>query len=255
MSLKRGPSITKDGLVMCVDAKDPSSYNGSGSTWTDVCGHCNASISNASYNSNGYFVLDGTDDYFIIDDAYSGLFADNTPFTVEIWAYKDTDNSNTSPMLMHYRGGSNYPSITMLAYGTNGNFSDYGSTMEADNDQDGDSSSGTSLYSDRNNSIDPDGAWSLFGLTYEGQSNSHEANIYFNGSNISTATSTASVVWKKPTSPYEGGPVIGSSAHSVGNTTHGFEGGMALIRIYSRALTPEEMSNNYNSQKSRFGHS
>lgn len=146
MAIKRGPNIVRDGLVLCLDAKDPNSYSGSGSTWTDLVGNGNATITNAVHNSDGYFILDGNGDYLIIDDSSSSVMADNTPFTVEMWAVKDTDNTNTSPMLFHYRGSSGYPSFTIIGYGTNGNYSDFGSTMEADNDQDGDGTTGTSLF-------------------------------------------------------------------------------------------------------------
>jgi hypothetical protein len=225
----------------------------SGDSWFDLMNNGNATLTNAVYNSNGYFIFDGNGDYAIIDDDSSLIMADNTPFTVEMWAAKDTDNTNSSPMMLHYRGISGYPSFTILAYGTNGDYGDYGSTMEADNDQDGDGTTGTSLFSDRNNAIDPNGAWGLFTVSYTGSSGNHEVNIYFNGSKISSATSTSSQVWKKPTNPYNGGITIGSSAHSVGNTTHGYEGKIASIRIYNRKLTDSEILQNYNAHKTRFG--
>ena len=225
----------------------------SGAAWFDLMNNGNATITNAIYNSNGYFILDGNGDYAIIDDDSSLIMADNTPFTVEMWAVKDTDNTNASPMLFHYRGSSGYPSFTILGYGTNGDYSDFGSTMSADNDQDGDGTTGTSLFSDRNNAIDPNGAWGLFTVSYTGSSGNHEVNIYFNGSNISSASSTSSLVWKKPTNPYNGGITIGSSAHNVGNTTHGFEGKIATIRIYNKVLSSTEILQNYEAHKSRFG--
>jgi hypothetical protein len=35
MSLNHSPRIVTDGLVLCLDAADPKSYNGSGTTWFD----------------------------------------------------------------------------------------------------------------------------------------------------------------------------------------------------------------------------
>ena len=254
MAYHNNPRIVTDGLVLCLDANAKRSYGGSGSTWTDLAGNGNATITNAVYNSGGYFTLDGDGDYLIIDDSSSSVMADNTPFTVEMWATKDTDNTNTSPMLLHYRGSSGYPSFTIQAYGTSGNYSDYGSVMETGADQDGDSSSnGGTLFSDRNNSIDPDGAWGLFTVSYYGQSGYHEGNIYFNGSYISSSTTSLTNVWKKPTNPYNGGITIGSSAHGVGNTTHSFEGKISIIRIYNRKLSNDEILQNYEAHKTRFG--
>ena len=39
MAITRGPNIVRDGLVLCLDAKDPNSYPGSGSTWYDLSGN------------------------------------------------------------------------------------------------------------------------------------------------------------------------------------------------------------------------
>jgi len=256
MAVHGGPDIVTDGLVLSLDATDKNSYPGSGATWSDLSGNGNdGTITNATFSTvgGGSINFDGNGDYMIIDDDNANLFANDTDFTIEIWAVKDTDNANEYPMLMHYRGGANYPSFGLIVYGTSGNFSDYGWTMEADTDQDGDGSDYVSLFSDRNNSIDPDGEWGLFTVTYSGSSGSHAGGVYFNGSFISQDTGSASQVWKKPTSPYNGGPTIGSSAHSVGNTTHGFEGKMAIIRIYRKALSASEISQNFNAQRSRFG--
>ena len=63
MSLSRGPSIVRDGLVLCLDAKDPNSYSGSGSTWSDLSGNGfnYAFGSNLSYSSsNKTFTLSST---------------------------------------------------------------------------------------------------------------------------------------------------------------------------------------------------
>lgn len=57
MGTSYNSNIVTDGLVLCLDAANPRSYPGSGSTWYDLSGsNRNFSIqSNASWNSNGYF--------------------------------------------------------------------------------------------------------------------------------------------------------------------------------------------------------
>jgi len=220
--------------------------------WTNTAFKGNATIKNAIYNTSGYFTLDGNGDYFILDDDDSSIFANDTDFTIEIWCAKDQDNSNTSPMMLHYRGLSSYPAIGFIAYGTNGNYSDYGFTCEVDNDQDGDGTTGTAIFSKRNVSIDPNG-WAQHVGVYKKVSTTHYGKVYLNGVYKDQATTTNSLVWKKPTNPYNGGITIGSSAHSTGNTTHSFEGKMGLIRIYNRALTDDEILQNFNAHKTRFG--
>ena len=41
MSVYAGPKITDSGLVLCLDAGNPVSYPGSGTTWRDVSGQSN----------------------------------------------------------------------------------------------------------------------------------------------------------------------------------------------------------------------
>lgn len=63
MAITRGPNIVRDGLVLCLDAKDPNSYPGSGSTWYDLSGN-NFDYTlgaNLTYNSsNKTFTLSNT---------------------------------------------------------------------------------------------------------------------------------------------------------------------------------------------------
>lgn len=57
--------IVTNGLVLCLDAADPNSYPGSGTTWFDLSGgNRNFTLVNGpTWNPGGYFVLDGTNDY------------------------------------------------------------------------------------------------------------------------------------------------------------------------------------------------
>ena len=76
MALAHSPKIVTDGLVLCLDAANPKSYPGSGTTWTDLSGNGNNGtlVNGASYNSvnNGVFVLDADDGNDV--DAYDVVF-------------------------------------------------------------------------------------------------------------------------------------------------------------------------------------
>ena len=258
-----GPQIVTEGLVCHLDANNAKSYPGAGTTWYDLSGHGSNGTNTGVTFGNGdaitatdsiasYFIYDGTSDYTIINDDHAEFMANDTNFTFEIWAVKDQDNANSSPKFMHYRAGDGYPYVTMLCYGTNGNYTDYGWAAGYDDDQDGQDTSGGDLFSDRNNSIDPNG-WGHHVGTYRGNAGIHIGSVYFNGEHLSSVSTTTANVWKKPTSPDTGGVAIGSSAHSVGNTTHGFEGKIAIVRFYKRALTHAEIKQNFNANRSRFG--
>ncbi len=61
------PAIVTDSLILYLDAANPRSYGGSGTTWYDISGNNNhASLVNGvtySSSNGGIFALDGTDDY------------------------------------------------------------------------------------------------------------------------------------------------------------------------------------------------
>lgn len=70
MALSHSPSIITSGLTSCVDAGNPRSYPGTGTTWIDASGNGNNStlVNGPTYTSgtNGYFSFDGIDDYTTI---------------------------------------------------------------------------------------------------------------------------------------------------------------------------------------------
>jgi len=71
-------NIVTDGLVLCLDAANPRSYPGSGTTWYDLSGngyHCE--LANTTFNTNhgGSIDFDGTDSY--------GAFDTNIPLGFE----------------------------------------------------------------------------------------------------------------------------------------------------------------------------
>ena len=59
-----GPDIVTDGLILSLDAASSRSYPGTGTTWYDLSGqgaHAEA-VNMPTWNSNGYFEFDGTND-------------------------------------------------------------------------------------------------------------------------------------------------------------------------------------------------
>jgi|TARA_R100000081_G_C4746825_1_gene132081 hypothetical protein len=100
MGTNYSPRIVTDGLVLCLDAKDIKSYAGSGTTWTDRSGNDNdGSIDGATFNSNGYFELDGTNDKIT-----TGAKLSNTENgSIYLWV-KPATPPNTSGHMLFYQG-------------------------------------------------------------------------------------------------------------------------------------------------------
>lgn len=67
MAVAYNPQIATNGLVLALDAGNPKSYPGSGTTWTDLSGRGNnGTLTNGptySSSNGGSLILDGTNDY------------------------------------------------------------------------------------------------------------------------------------------------------------------------------------------------
>ena len=69
MGIKYNPRVVTDGLVFCVDAASKRSYLGTGTTWTDLAGSNNGTLTNGptfSSDNGGSIVFDGSDDYVLL---------------------------------------------------------------------------------------------------------------------------------------------------------------------------------------------
>lgn len=84
MGLAHSPSIVTNGLVLCLDAANRKSYPGSGTAWTDLSGNNNTgTLTNGptfSGTNRGAIVFDGVDDYVDFFAPNLGSIA-----TVELW--------------------------------------------------------------------------------------------------------------------------------------------------------------------------
>jgi len=78
--------IVKNGLKVWLDAGISESYSGSGTTWYDISGNnYDAALSGPAWDSNGYFVFDGsTDKAEIVSFPYTN-FSTSGGGTIEIW--------------------------------------------------------------------------------------------------------------------------------------------------------------------------
>ena len=87
MGIAYNPSIVRDGLVLYLDAANPKSYPGSGTTWTDLSGNGNThTVTGSPTYSSGKFTLNGSNG-FVKSSAMTGVSTTNT---VVLW-YSTTD--------------------------------------------------------------------------------------------------------------------------------------------------------------------
>ncbi len=93
MATEGGPNIVTDKLSLILDAANPKSYPGSGTTWGDLSGLNNnvTLVNGTSFNSSnlGSFEFDGTNDY--ASRSSNSTFAlDGGDYTIDGWYYPTT---------------------------------------------------------------------------------------------------------------------------------------------------------------------
>lgn len=120
MGLSHSPRIKTNGLILCLDAANPKSYSGSGSSWFDISGNGNHfTLYNGPSFSNGTLTFDGVNDYArsnfdILFNNYSYIIVDifvRTNSTTGGMMYEITPNWNTTTggfgLAPHSNGNTN----------------------------------------------------------------------------------------------------------------------------------------------------
>lgn len=104
MTIQYNASIVRNGLVLHLDAANPKSYPGSGTTWTDLSGNGNngAFTNSPTYldAAKGQIAFDGVDDYITVQNS-SSLNPANS--TLICWARSNTELWNNNGFLMSKR--------------------------------------------------------------------------------------------------------------------------------------------------------
>ena len=235
--------IVTDGLVFAVDAANYESYPGSGTTWSDLAGDNGGSlVNNPSYDTTngGVFTFDGVDDY--LTTGYDDFTPDlSSGHTLDIWM-KTSMTARSEPFGFLNQSDS-------LAYrfkiNTEANSSTYSSGKAGLYLR---ATSGQIFSFDCDAGIN-DGSWHNICFVVN-NAGSHSANAYLDGSSISTTTrqNTSPTSWG--TSSY---PAWVGAVNNRGATLVPLNGSIAQVKAYNRALSADEITQNYNALKSRFG--
>lgn len=238
-------TIVQQGLVLNLDAGNPYSYAGAGTTWYDVSGNGNhATLYNSpTWNSNGYFSLNGTNNYIkttstlnlstynavtvlVIFKARSYPVSGNVKFICEfttdfnsfqtgfVWTYNDTSLSQNYEVFTSIKGDVGY---NIGVWNKNN-------------------------YNDLN--------WEISTAVFDKSQTSAETSLYNQGA-------LANVI----SNPFTG--YTSNNTNNFGNDYLfiGCRGGanyftdldIASILVYNRALSAAEILQNYNATKGRFG--
>ena len=213
MGLAHSPSIISDGLVFYLDAANTRSYSGSGLTVNGLVGGIGGTL------INGVGFTSTNSGSFTFDGTNDQILLNNTilsgsqDFTISAWV---ESTGGTGTIFANYSAGN----LQMLYSPSYVGFWLDNSSAYA--------SSANYKAGAVNFTIQRSGGSNLF--------------VYLNGILIKTGSSNASI---GSTSNFRLG------ASSGGNEL--FQGKIYNIQIYNRALTEQEILQNYNATRKRFG--
>ncbi len=218
--------ISNSGLVLHLDAGNTASYSGSGTTWNDLSGNgSNVTLTSTSYSSSngGSIVFNGTTSYA---DFTANIGSTNV-VTVEMWV---KTNSLTSPVGMYFGFGlyDAWTSGGNIGYNTSAG------------DLQGISSSQVDF-------LGIVGGWRHLVFVMNAGSKTNN-KIYVNGESqtMNQVYGTFSTV----NATFNAGNGRISSWRNDLNWRMNMN--VANFKVYSRELTQQEITNNFNANKSRF---
>lgn len=223
MAFFRGPNIVMNGLVYAIDAGSTRSYPGSGTTVTSLVGTSTGTLNNGVGFTNSYeggFTFDGSNDYISINDSILNVDA----FTVEA-VVNIAHNTGNETILGIGNGSSSGIWFLKHRSGLGNRLVMHG-------------------YDGVNPRIDvissnivPDAENTYVAVTFNGTS----YQLYIEG--VADGNSVSD------------NKVGATSTNYIGrlNTSSYVAGTIYTVKLYNRALSAAEISQNYNAQKSRFG--
>jgi hypothetical protein len=235
--------IVTDGLVLCLDAADRNSYVSGSTTWSNVAGVNNGTLVNGpTFNtgSGGSIVFDGVNDYANFGNTFN--YDVSTPFSLACW-FKTNNNESNSPLTISGKAIINSPYTGYqlglnICTGTAGDRGKFGLAIV---------NTTVTIMQRQTVLAYNDNIWHYGVATYDGSSTRAGMLIYIDGQVASVTDFNSSSIT---------GTMSNAANFEVGardGINQPFPGSIATIQIHSRALTAQEVLQNYNAQKSRFG--
>jgi hypothetical protein len=218
-----GPDdIVTNGLVLYLDAGNPSSYPGSGTNWTNINGSSfNGTLTNGpTYNSSnlGNIVFDGSNDFVSVVGSTS-----ITTATLLIWVYRNGNQPNYAGMF--YSRGSSANGINFFSTTNNLSYTWNGAP---------------NTYNFSSGLVVPNLQWSMCAVSISATN----AVLYVGSSNgLLSATNNVS---NSPT-------IINGLRIASDNFWSPFKGSVSNAMFYNRALSQTEIKQNFDAMKGRYG--
>lgn len=221
-------SIVTSGLTYHIDAGNTNSYPGSGTVWTDLSGNNYATTlwNSPTYSTDGggSIVFNGTTQYATTNTSLADITAD---WTMNIW-YKTAGSTNLGSLLVRGNLDETYQWRCELDAST-------GKVRFVMRNPSDESVLGTTST---NNA-----GWKMATYVKSGTTVTVYLNAVSENSNTITNLSSATNIVAHAT--------IGRLGNSVG--PYYYNGSIAIIQAYNRALSLSEIQQNFDARRSRYG--
>jgi hypothetical protein len=235
-TLSGGPNVILDGLVLWLDAANTKSYISGSNIWNDLSrnNYSGSLINGPTFDSNngGTIVFDGVDDYVQIDNP---IILQNQNFSISVW-FNITSATNIITSMIDYDHAAFQGWVIQSEDATTNRYyylAYYnGSSFEPQ------SNFGVGKGVQLTNNV-----WQNLVYTKNGTA----VIGYLNGTQVYSATASTSTVSYQPSKNLR----IGGAVSVFANRS--FNGRVATTQIYNRALSQQEILQNYNATKTRFG--
>jgi hypothetical protein len=225
------PNHVTSNLVLYFDPSNPSSYSGSGDVINDLSGNgLNGTMSNISYTSP-YFTYNGTSSNIIVADN-ALLEPGGGDWSIEFWVNHSVITGSSRVLISKTDGGGGGD----WGYGLR--TSNIGNTFV-------EIGSGTTSTTSPFSTLSINTWYHVVGVWTNVATNT--LVLYVNGVSIGTRFHSFASV-KNTTSPLSIGSFGDGSAFG-----QWLNGRMGIVRMYNKALTFSEVSQNFNADKSKYG--
>ena len=232
MSLSHSPKIVTDGLVLCLDAANPRSYLKTGTTWSDLAGAndgtlTNMDATNFSSDNRGVFSFDGSNESINMP---ADSITPPLPLSVSFWVYFDV-SGNWARVFASSSGSSTYRGFWIQKNTSNKITMAYG---------DGNGGAGPNRRTKTaTQSVDINKWINVTGVIR----GATDMDIYVDGINYAGTYSGTGGSLTYGTGWY---PSIGKVHINYGRFK------LSQLCVYNRALTADEVLQSYNATKRRF---
>lgn len=216
--------LSNSGLVLHLDAGNPISYGGSGTTWNDLSGNgSHVTLTSTTFNSTngGSIVFNGTSSYA----NFNATIGSTNAVTVDMWV---RTNSLANGMYFGFNLYDAFVYDGSIGFNT------------ASGDQYG-------IESAKVNELSIEGAWRhLVFVMYAGSKTNNK--IYVNGESQSLSQIRGS--FSATNSTFNSG--AGRISSWLNDLTWRMNLNVSSFKLYNRELSPQEITNNFNASRTKF---